>query len=192
MLSNLLTVLNCMQLLGYLLQNHNPYKRFLFIFLCRNSSSGTARSTSLYEFFHPLLIKLSLNISVLSKSFWVLPVANNKREIHCAENLIRHTKISYAIASLVFWRFSSGTYQNGLHWGKSKLRQFKYLRKYELLLGICILVYSYTGCGTSKIYMYLKDNRPYFCPSTCAHKQPFFSACQRLVLQKTKIWGETV
>ena len=159
MLSNLRTVLNCMQVLGYLLQNHNPYKRFLFIFLCRNSSSGTARSTSLYEFFHSLLIKSSLNISILSKSFWVLPVANNKREIHCAENLIRHTKISYAIASLVFCRFSSGTYQNGLHWGKSKLRHFKYLKKYELLLGICILVYSYTGCSTSKIYMYLKDNR---------------------------------
>ena len=31
-----------------------------------------------------------------------------------------------------------------------------------LLLGICILVYSCTGCGTSKIYLCLEDNRSSF------------------------------
>ena len=47
-------------------------------------------------------------------------------------NLIRHTKISFLIASLVFRRFSCVAYRNGLYWGTSKLRHSKYLKKYEL------------------------------------------------------------
>ena len=42
-------------------------------------------------------------------------------------NIIRHTKISCVIPSLVFRRFLCGTYWNGLHRGTSKLRHSKYL-----------------------------------------------------------------
>ena len=48
------------------------------------------------------------------------------------QQLIKHTKISYSIASLVFRKFSCRTYRNGLNRGSSKLRHSKYLKKYEL------------------------------------------------------------
>ena len=47
--------------------------------------------------------------------------------------IIKHAKISYSIASLVFCKFSN--------------------------VGICILLYSCTGCCTLKIYSCLEDNR---------------------------------
>ena len=43
-----------------------------------------------------------------------------------SHRLVKHTKISYAIASLVFRKFSCVTYQNGLNRGTSKLRHSKY------------------------------------------------------------------
>ena len=43
------------------------------------------------------------------------------------QQLIKHTKISYPIPSLVFFKFSCRTYQNGLNWGTSKVS--KYLKK---------------------------------------------------------------
>ena len=43
-----------------------------------------------------------------------------------SHRLVKHTKISYAIASLVFRKFSCVTYQNGLNQGTSKLRHSKY------------------------------------------------------------------
>ena len=52
---------------------------------------------------------------------WILPRPARKekypvlRTYQSLTNLIRHTKISYLIASLVFRRFSCGTYRNGLH-----------------------------------------------------------------------------
>ena len=48
------------------------------------------------------------------------------------QQLIKHTKISYSIASLVFYKFSCITYQNGLNRGTSKPRYSRYLKKYEL------------------------------------------------------------
>ena len=45
--------------------------------------------------------------------------------------LIKHAKMSYSVVSLVFRKFSCGTYQNDLNRGTSKLRHSKYLKKYE-------------------------------------------------------------
>ena len=47
------------------------------------------------------------------------------------QQLTKHTKISYSIASLAFRKVSCGTYRNGLNQGTSKLRYYKYLKKYE-------------------------------------------------------------
>ena len=47
------------------------------------------------------------------------------------QQLIKHTKISFSIASLVFHKFSCATYQNGLNRDTSKLRHSKYLKKHE-------------------------------------------------------------
>ena len=70
--------------------------------------------------------------------------------------LIKHAKISYSIASLVFRKFSYRTYRNGLNRGISKLKVLRASQKVQtvlvryLLLGICILVHSCTGSGTWK------------------------------------------
>ena len=45
--------------------------------------------------------------------------------------LIKHTKISYSIASFVFRKFSCVTHRNGLNRGTSKLRLSKQLKKYK-------------------------------------------------------------
>ena len=62
-----------------------------------------------------------------------------------------------------------------------------------LLSGIPILVCSWTGCGTSKIYLCLKDSRSSFSwwvenPKLRAHvhEHPFSSARKRYVIWKTK------
>ena len=68
-----------------------------------------------------------------------------------------------------------------------------------LLLRIHILVYSCTGCGISKIYLCLEDNRPSIsCVSlnfetkdACLHKQPLSSVCERYDFWKTKVWRQT-
>ena len=150
----------------------------MFIFLCRNSASGTARNTCLSESFHPLWIKASLYPSILCKSFSVLNPSGSQQEkgntlcwerVRSLTNLVRHTKVSYLIASVVFSRFSYFTYRNGLHRGTSKLaerlqvpQKVRTVLVWYLLLGIRILVYSCTGCGTSKIYLYLEDSRSSF------------------------------
>ena len=84
--------------------------------------------------------------------------------------LTKHAKISYSIASLVFRKFLYRTYRNGLNrvpqslgttsTSKSMSRVSSIVR--VSLLGIRILVYSCTGCGTSKIYLCLEDNRSSF------------------------------
>ena len=43
------------------------------------------------------------------------------------QQLIKHSKISYSIASLVFRKFLCSIYRNGLNLGTSKLRHFRYL-----------------------------------------------------------------
>ena len=81
--------------------------------------------------------------------------------------IIKHAKISYSIVSLVFHKFSYRTYRNGPNQVlnaevlqvSQKVRTV--LVRY-LLSGIRILVYSCTGCGTSKIYLCLEDNRSSF------------------------------
>ena len=47
------------------------------------------------------------------------------------QRLIKHSKISYSIASLVFCKCSCVIYRNGPNRGTSKLRHSKYLKKYE-------------------------------------------------------------
>ena len=83
-------------------------------------------------------------------------------------NLIRHTKISYLIGSLLFRWFSCVTRRNGPHRGTSRLGILHLpqivravLVKY-LLPWIHILVYSCTECSTSKIYLCLEDNMSSF------------------------------
>ena len=76
--------------------------------------------------------------------------------------LIRQAKISYSIVSLVFHKFSYRTYRNGpnevlsaeLLQVSQKVRTV--LVRY-LLLGIRILVYSCTGCRTSKMDLCLEE-----------------------------------
>ena len=46
------------------------------------------------------------------------------------QQLIKHTKISYSIASLVFRKFSCVIYRNDVNRGTSKLSYSKYLKKY--------------------------------------------------------------
>ena len=73
------------------------------------------------------------------------------------QQLTKHTKIFYFLASHVFHKFLYYTCRNGLNWGTSKLKHFKYLKKYELRYfdtfrwKSAFLVYSCTWCGTSKI-----------------------------------------
>ena len=81
----------------------------------------------------------SLNPSILSKSFWIFLVANQKkRNTLCWErmwslsNLIRNAKMFYLTDYFAFYRFLCGTYRKGLHWSNSKVRHSKYLRKHEL------------------------------------------------------------
>ena len=45
--------------------------------------------------------------------------------------LIKHAKVFYSLASLVFRKFSYHTYRNGLNQGTSRLRYPEYLKKYE-------------------------------------------------------------
>ena len=47
------------------------------------------------------------------------------------QQLIKHTKISYSIAWLIFRKFSCVTHRNGLNRGTSKLRHSKCLKMYE-------------------------------------------------------------
>ena len=115
-------------------------------------------------------------------------------------HLIKHAKISYFIASLVFHKFWYRTYRNGLNqvpqsWGPLGPQKIRVVLVLYLFSKIFILLCSCTGCGTSKICLYLKDNRSSFSwlswnPNlrTRVHKHPFCYACEKYVLLKTKIW----
>ena len=83
------------------------------------------------------------------------------------QQLIKHTKIFCSIALLVFRKFLCFTYRNSLNWGTSKLKYSKYLENYEpcycnTFCPECVLVYSFTGCQTSKVSLCLEDNRSSF------------------------------
>ena len=80
--------------------------------------------------------------------------------------LIKYAKISYSIASLVFHKFSYGTYRNGLNQGTSKLRKAEELRlpqKVRIVLvwyhlsESRILVHSCAGRSTSKKKLYMSQ-----------------------------------
>ena len=82
-------------------------------------------------------------------------------------HLIKYAKVPYSIASLVFRKSSYRTYQNGLNqmpqsWVIRVSQKIRTMLVLYLLSGICILVYSCRGCGTSKIYLCLEDNRSSF------------------------------
>ena len=82
------------------------------------------------------------------------------------KQLIKHTKISYSTASLVFHKFSFGTYRNSLNRGTSKLRHSKYLKKYEpYQFDIFCLESTFQDTRAQylkKIYLCLEDNRSSF------------------------------
>ena len=148
----------------------------MLIFLCRISWSGATRSRSLSECFHSLWINAP----------WAHPSSLNppeyfqwptRKHVLCPErirsltNITRSTRISFLIASLAFCRFSCVAYQNGLHEIPQNGLQRDTLQVpqkiqtvlvWYLLLRIRILVYSWTGCGISKMYLCLKDNRSLF------------------------------
>ena len=148
----------------------------MLIFLCRISWSGAARSRSLSECFHSFWINVP----------WAHPSSLNpleylqwptRKHVLCPEriwsltNITRNTRICLLIASLAFCRFSCVSYQNGLHEVPQNGLQRGTLRVpqkiqtvlvWYLLLRIRILVYSRTVCGTSKMYLCLKDNRSLF------------------------------
>ena len=73
--------------------------------------------------------------------------------------LIKHTKISHSIISLVFCKFLYRTYQNGLNRVPQEVWA---VLVWCLLLGIRILVHSCTVCGTSKTCLCLENNRSSF------------------------------
>ena len=141
----------------------------LFILVCRNPSLGTTRSTRLSDYFHALWIKASFWM------FWILlsflnpsPGPQRKGNTLCWEcirslaNLIRHTKISYFIASLVQYlpKWSTARYLRAE--ALQVLQKVRAVLIRYLLQGIHILVYPCTEWGTSKIYLCLEDNRSSF------------------------------
>ena len=124
-----------MHLLEYLLQHKPTYKRhFLFIFLCKNSSSRKSIPTSFFlcvtshdcTSWKLLLLLVGYSTSFsdgLSESFHPygeIPSRKGKYPEVLGTNtnshqVIRHAKNSYSIVLLVFCKFSCGTYQNGLN-----------------------------------------------------------------------------
>ena len=151
----------------------------MFTFLCRNTSSTNSASSSFFLWVtnHDCTSsKLSLLLIVVQyKLPWLHECFHLYREILSRNGiypmlrtntkprqLIRQAKISYSIVSLVFHKFSYRTYRNGPNQVlnaevlqvSQKVRTV--LVRY-LLLGIRILVYSCTGCDTSKIYLFLEE-----------------------------------
>ena len=84
------------------------------------------------------------------------------------QQLIKHIKISYSLTSLASRDCSRRTYRNGLNRGASKLKPSKYSKSTNRVgwipfVGNRILLYSYTGCVTSKNYLCLGDHRSSLC-----------------------------
>ena len=106
--------------------------------------------------------------------------------------LIKHAKISYSIISVVFGKFSCGTYQNGLNRGASKLRRSKYptLKSTNRVSLITLVGYPHFSILLHRLWylknLCLEDNRSSFSRlslkpklRTRAHKRPFSSVCGR-------------
>ena len=96
---------------------------------------------------------------------WKYPVLRTNAK---PQQLIKHIKISYSLTSLASRDFSRRTYRNGLNRGASKLKPSKYSKSTNRVgwipfVGNRILLYSYTGCVTSKNYLCLGDHRSSLC-----------------------------
>ena len=118
--------------------------------------------------------------------------------------LIKQAKISYSIVSLVFGKFSCGTYQNGLNRGASNLTRSKYptLKSTNRVSLITLVGNPYLSILLHRLWylknLCLEDNRSSFSRlslkpklRTHAHKQPFCSVCRRHDYGKTKIWRQS-
>ena len=82
---------------------------------------------------------------------------------------VKKVSIENFFFNLVFQQMNNHnqTYRNGLNrgpqsWGTPSTSKSATVLVWHLLLGIRILVYSCTGCSTSKIYLGLEDNRSSF------------------------------
>ena len=106
------------------------------------------------------IVQDSLNRSIRTRK-GKYPVLKINTKFH---QFIKHAKISYSIASLVFYKFLCVTYPNDLNQGTSSLgtpKGWAVLVKY-LSSGICIFVCSWRWYSASKIYLFLEDNRSSF------------------------------
>ena len=152
----------------------------MFTFSCKNSLSTKSTSSSFFLWVINQRKIITSFCSTVYKLPWLPECFHPYREIPSRKGkypmlrtntkpyqLIKHAEISYSIASLVFHKFSYRTYWNGLN----QLPKAEVLRVpqkvqtmlvWYLLSGIQVLVYSCTGCGTSKIYLCHKDKRSSF------------------------------
>ena len=128
--------------------HHSQYINVFVVYplLCRNSSSTKSTSSSFFPWvtnhdrssyysYSYSRGRTSLNLSIGTRKGGVIPTRKGKypvlRTNTKPQQLIKHTKISESIASLVFRQFLYVTYRNGLNGGTSKPRHSKYLKKYE-------------------------------------------------------------
>ena len=120
--------------------------------------------------------------------------------------LIKHAKISYSIASLVFRKFSYRTYRNGLNqvpqsWGTPSISKSTNRVSSIPFVGnphFSILLHRVRYLEN---WFVSQDNRSSFsrvglkCETKDARlqlrKQPFSSVCERHNFLKTKIWRQT-
>ena len=180
----------------------------LFILVCKNSSSGTTRSTRLSDYFHVLWKLLWMVWTLFSfLTVWILPVANKRREIPCAENVSKPCQLNQAQWN--FLPYSSSCFpqifmRHLLKWSTPRYRKAETPRVprkvwtmlvWSLLLGIRIIVQSCTECSTSNIYLCLEDNRSSF--SQVSLKSENRDARPQTtgeiyVFWKTKIWRQAV
>ena len=146
-----------------------------FIWLCRNSSSGTTYSTRLFEWFHALWMKASLNSmnpSIPSESLpWPTkkgkyPVLRTYAKSHQFnqehENFLLHNFITFVPQILVPYLQKWSKPWNHKAEASDIFKKVRAMLVLYLLLGIRILVYSCTVCGISNIHLCLEDNRSSF------------------------------
>ena len=107
-------------------------KIHLFKFLCMSDKPRLRQ---------PKIITSTRSTVQASLTAWIFPSVGERpsrkgkyttlRTNTKPHQLIKHAKVSYSIVSLVFRKFSCGTYQNDLSRGTLKQRYSEYLKKYE-------------------------------------------------------------
>ena len=125
--------------------HHNPHINAIFVYLFMQELF--VDKIHFFKFLsmsdkprlHQLKIITSTRSTVqASLTVWIFPAVRGRGKCSVLRTnkkpyqLIKHAKISYSIVSLVFDKFSCGTYRNGLNRGISKLWYSEYLKKYEL------------------------------------------------------------